>query len=134
MSKEYYKQDLCNSDGNCKLYNPLQTNGQCVYYNEWCELKDKVADLEAKLAEKEDRISRLQFEVQQALSNSLGNVIKELWEFDKQAKISFCIEQLEKVKSFSISSENNGWCETHKDWLDIVEFIDNQIKAIKEME
>lgn len=38
MTNEYYKQDLCDSENGCKLYNPLATQGQCEYYNQWCEL------------------------------------------------------------------------------------------------
>ena len=48
-----------------------------------------------------------------------------------QDKISFAVEQLEKAKSFCISAEDNGWCVTHKNWLEIVEYIDNQIKQLK---
>ena len=57
MSKEYYNQDLCDSGGRCKLYNPLLTQGKCKYYNEWCEQQDKIADLEAKLAESEKKLA-----------------------------------------------------------------------------
>lgn len=39
MTDEYYKEDLCKEDASCKLYNPLLTQGQCEYYNQWCELK-----------------------------------------------------------------------------------------------
>ena len=62
--------------------------------------------------------------------NKKDNTIYKIIDKSHQDKISFAVERLEKVKSFSISSENNGWCETHKDWLDIVEFIDNQIEQL----
>lgn len=45
-NKNYYKEDLCDGDGNCKLYNPLRTQGQCKYLNEWYEQKDKIKILE----------------------------------------------------------------------------------------
>jgi hypothetical protein len=59
------------------------------------DAENKITDLEAKLAEKDEQICRLQFEVQQALSNSLGKTIKELIEIDNQDKI----ELLEKART-----------------------------------
>lgn len=43
LEKKYYKQDLCEDAGRCKLYNPLLTQGQCEYYNKMCELIDEEA-------------------------------------------------------------------------------------------
>lgn len=96
----------------------------------------KIADLEAKLAESEKSLKCTidHYEKYCAELNS-QNVMLYASAFNykqhNQAKISFAVEQLEKAKSFCISAEDNGWCVTHKDWLDIVEYIDNQIKEIK---
>lgn len=103
------------------------------------KLQDKVADLEAKLAEKEKQLENAQnlkaIEVADELSLKLSKI-------HNQDKISFAVEQLEKVK---------GWCENHKfsDEYDYViayepdeedasgcvdylkEHIDNQISKLK---
>ena len=49
LEKKYYKQDLCEDSGRCKLYNPLLTQGQCEYYNKMCELIDEVADKDKQI-------------------------------------------------------------------------------------
>ena len=94
-------------------------------YAELRQLYDKNEELKQQLAEKEDRINRLQFEVQQALSNSLGKTIKELIDKDNQDKISFCIEKLEKVKEYNATRVYSSSL--------VDKFIDNQIKELKEM-
>lgn len=45
----YYKTDVCDGNGGCKLYNPLLTQGQCKYLNEWYEQKEKIKMLEKAL-------------------------------------------------------------------------------------
>ena len=96
------------------------------------EMLTENTKLKQQLAEKEDRISRLQFEVQQALSNSLGKTIKELIEFDNQGKISFAVEQLEKVKEF-YTTPIYDIQKPHTDVRVLLQRIDNQIKQLKEM-
>lgn len=59
------------------------------------KLQDKVADLEAKLAESGKEIALLN-----AMISTLPEHDKELEENHNQDKISFCIEQLEKVRKF----------------------------------
>lgn len=102
----------------------------------------KIEELKQQLAEKEKKLvfpNKCQIDELKQIINAEPCVVVGLDTSEVkllspiQDKILFCIEKLEEVKSFSISSENNGWCETHKDWLDIVEFIDNQIKQLKEM-
>lgn len=41
LTDKYYRQDLCKDVGRCKLYHPLFEQGQCEYYNQWCELKQE---------------------------------------------------------------------------------------------
>lgn len=120
MSKENYNRDLCDGDGRCKLYNPLQNQGQCEYYNEWCEQKQKIADLEAKLVEKEiERLREVNLEIP----------IKQMQFHHNQDKISFAVEQLEKVKeTFKIYSQDRFY--TNKQFE---QTIDNQIKQLKEV-
>ena len=78
------------------------------------KLQDKVADLEAKLAEKEKEIESLKhFKVTIGTMETNQVDISSTTYID-QDKISFAIEQLEKAKSFCISAEDNGWCVTHK--------------------
>ena len=49
LEKKYYKQDLCEDAGRCKLYNPLLTQGQCEYYNKMCELIDEVSEKDKQI-------------------------------------------------------------------------------------
>ena len=60
LEKKYYKQDLCEDAGRCKLYNPLLTQGQCEYYNKMCELIDEVAEKDKEIEELKTRVSELQ--------------------------------------------------------------------------
>lgn len=115
------------------------------------DLEQKISDLETKLAEMTEKYNacqearKLEIEFNQQdkaeLKQQLAEKEKELkaketlnqiFKDNRETKISFAVEQLEKAKSFCISAEDNGWCITHKDWLDIVEYIDNQIKELKE--
>lgn len=88
-------------------------------------------DLKAKLAEKEKEIESLKHVKVTIGTMETNQVDISSTTYIDQDKISFAVEQLEKAKSFCISAEDNGWCVTHKNWLEIVEYIDNQIKAIK---
>lgn len=56
LTDKYYRQDLCEDVGRCKLYHPLFEQGQCEYYNQWCELKQKNKQLREKLAIKDRMI------------------------------------------------------------------------------
>ena len=115
------------------------------------EKDQQIADLEAKLAEKEKEnltlFSMLYETLEKQGCENIVSTIEQMTNLtlEKQSnwfkgncvkdqnKISFAVEQLEKAKSFCISAEDNGWCVTHKNWLEIVEYIDNQIKQLKEM-
>ena len=59
--------------------------------------------------------------------DDLFNTLKTMQEKQNQDKISFCIEQLEKVKRHII--EDTIWELTYDD---VLEIVDNQIKQLKE--
>ena len=60
LEKKYYKQDLCEDAGRCKLYNPLLTQGQCEYYNKMCELFEELAIYKRALElENEERFKNI---------------------------------------------------------------------------
>lgn len=93
--------------------------------------EDTIKFLKQQLAEKEDRITRLQFEVQQALSNSLGKTIKELVDKDNKDKISFAVEKLEKVKAElvnNVSPVNLSYTEYVQE---VFNKLNNQIEELK---
>ena len=126
------------------------------------ELRDKIADLEAKLAEKEQELNdlcqnydfqlndfsrevyRLQQrekslqeqlaekekeieEMHKQLSYCESLLLRECKECDNQYKISFAVEQLEKVKELCI--KDMTICE---DYFAIEKILDQQIKELKE--
>lgn len=99
---------------------------------------NKIADLEAKLAEKEEEIEELKLKLD-IRAISLQNFNIERMQAN-QDKISFCIEQLEKVKEKILSYEN-----VYYQFLEsgakvpvvclenfrVKQTIDNQIKSLK---
>ena len=89
------------------------------------------AQLKQQLAEKEKEIESLKHVKVTIGTMETNQVDISSTTYIDQDKISFAVEQLEKAKSFCISAEDNGWCVTHKNWLEFVEYNDNQIKAIK---
>ena len=121
------RQQLAESENKCR---------ECKHLNKKIELniKNKLmaenCELQKQLAEKEEEYQSFK-KIADENVNYLKNRILEETKNYNQDKISFAVEQLEKAKSFCISAEDNGWCVTHKNWLEIVEYIDNQIKAIK---
>ena len=143
MSSMNFTCDVCGREVfSCTFINGMKFCAKC-YQETFGETdKDrKIADLEAKLAEKEKEIS----EVLAKQSITCLNTIKKAY----QDKISFAVEQLEKVKNKieskvesiykilddlnikiageSTSRELNAYEEIAKD-------IDNQIKQLKEKE
>ena len=151
MSSMNFTCDVCGREVfSCTFVNGMKFCAKC-YQETFGETdKDrKIADLEAKLAEKEKEnltlFSMLYETLEKQGCENIVSTIEQMTNLtlEKQSnwfkgncvkdqdKISFAVEQLEKAKSFCISAEDNGWCVTHKNWLEIVEYIDNQIKAIK---
>ena len=98
-------------------------------------LKTKVADLEAKLAEKDKEIEKLQHyndRLAQGIYHSYGeHFISKV----KQDKISFAVEKLKEVKKllekeYRYDVEESDFAVVYE--VDIDEIIDNQIKLLKE--
>ena len=79
-------------------------------------LEKEIAELKQQLAEKDEAHMK-------AMENALNDFLTLRQELN-QDKISFAVEQLEKVKEFL----KTNWM----DGIDIDEFIDNQIKQLKE--
>lgn len=91
------------------------------------KLQDKVADLEAKLAEKEKEISNLNGLVRERdkrIKNLKTNK-KRVIEHKNKTKISFAVEQLERLKVKLHIIHTNGYLKA------IDEEIDDQIKKLK---
>ena len=143
MSKE--KQCKC-----CKEYwwemNIHSQSGLCP------NCYDYVADLEAKLAEKVEQVKQLKLDLGMYKSvnefiNVYGiekarEVLLQTEQTKKQDKISFCVEQLEKVKENLKQEDEDVWAVTglpmdyckgyEKCYVNTTHFIDNQIKQLKE--
>ena len=98
---------------------------------------EQIADLEAKLAEKEKEIKlnetfyEHELKVARDFAKQRDKYSLELVEKvrkNNQDKILFCIEQLEKVKEFNRKVWGTEYAEK-----EVNEYIDNQIKQLKEM-
>lgn len=86
------------------------------------DLEHKISDLEAKLAEKEKELTA---------KETLNQIFKD----NREAKISFALEQLEKVKEYIHGKYlDETWHNkiVDEDREDTHDFIDNQIKQLKE--
>ena len=102
------------------------------------ECQSQISDLETKLAEKEkeienlyDRLNSKQKFYEMSLEKDYKEYLSRLYKLEKQCdkdKVSFTIEQLEKVKSVINTSVRDD----HIIWdFDIKAHIDNQIKQLK---
>ena len=98
------------------------------------KLKQQIADLEAKLAEKDKEIAYLTKQVKK-FNNEAQKYFEDAYcnDFHNQDKISFCVEKLEKVKEFCdgmkwamvhLTKENTQTIQT------VLDEIDNQIKQL----
>ena len=87
---------------------------------------NKISDLEAKLAEKDKELAYMT-EQAKKFNNEAQKYFEDAYcnDFHKRDKISFAVEQLEKVKEFvnDIYGEYSASV--------ITNFIDNQIKSLK---
>lgn len=95
---------------------------------------NKISDLEAKLAEKDKEISNLNGLVRERdkqIKNLKTNK-KKVIEHKNKTKISFAVEQLEKVKSYIITDEKDIFGANYlmKSGY-VLDFIDDQIKELK---
>lgn len=90
--------------------------------------KQTIADLEAKLAEKDKNNKLLE-----AMISTLPEHDKELEERHNQDKIEFAVEQLEKVKEIIAIHTKDLWTYESDYICNILcNEIDNQIKQLKE--
>ena len=108
-----------NPDARCQL---LDAYLACVILNE----QDKENhQLKQQLAEKERQVKKLNNETQKYFEDAYCN------DFHNQDKISFAVEQLEKVKSaFGLINSKLDKVETIKEYI---HYIDHQIKQLKEL-
>lgn len=142
MSKEWFIKEggqVCFKSENCELNGwDTQSLVDCLKGKEI-----KIADLEAKLADKEEEIkqlnniiliSQLQAPKEQIL-NIIGNSCCQY--NPKQDKILFALEKLEKVKEFFLEEHRDEEMDTDyiitKDACQIAEYLLDQIKQLKEM-
>lgn len=153
MSKEFQIRDgnliasfdLENEDGDidfCKLlkvsHGVADEIGMFVDYvaiNKIIKDQSKqISDLEAKLAEKEKEIERIKTNYVGGVQNAnlATSAFKDLYYKEHQDKISFAVEQLEKVKVALKTFEfnYNGVIDCCEDY--VFDIIDNQIKQLKE--
>ena len=95
--------------------------------NQWFTLYNTLKNYreanEQKLAEKEKRIKKLNYEAQKYYEDAYCN------DFHNQDKISFAVEQIVKTKETLIEFlQDEGFYEN--EWYDLFEKIDNQIKQL----
>lgn len=123
----------------CTFVNGMKFCAKC-YQETFGETdKDrKIANLEAKLAEKDKEIERLnlEFETQEDWQEKWQKLYDETCNLT-QDKISFAVEQLEKVKEFFLEEHRDEEMDTDyiitKDAGEIADYLLAQIKQLKEM-
>lgn len=125
---QQFKQLLCLSDSN-------------KVYEKYFELKQQLAekDKEIEQLRKFDDLNKTFFNLFRTAFkepdkvDDLFNTLKTIQEKQDQDKISFCIEQLEKVKNYMITDEKDMFGANYlMKSAYVLEFIDNQIKQLKE--
>lgn len=87
-----------------------------------CDYEEEDRKLKQQLAEKENRIKKLNIEAQKYFEDAYCN------DFHNQDKISFAVEQLEKVKELLYPELRFDYSL----YLRVMHEIDNQIKQLKE--
>ena len=118
---------ICN-----KCYDEMFRSGDAIIRS----LTNKISDLEAKLAEKDKEIERLnlEFETQEDWQEKWQKLYDETCNLT-QDKISFCIEQLKKVKKdidcYMAIREGDLPSNIECLLLDFADKIDNQINGLK---
>lgn len=99
------------------------------------KLQDKIADLEAKFAEKAKEISEY-VKIVDDLHKQLSDKCDFCDKTKDRDKISFATEQLEKVKKFFLEEHRDEEMDTDyiitKDAGEIADYILDQIKQLKE--
>lgn len=143
MSKETKIRIEC-----CEIWNNLKDKTKMIDY--LIESKKQIADLEAKLAESEE-CRDFNAEMWTRFANKCKDLTKQLaekekerheewktgkewkwaWQKERNNKISFAVEQLEKAKG---KIQHNILFVNCDDYVNVIEEIDNQIKQLKEQE
>ena len=143
----YWKQIGVLEEENKKLKEFIEKRENC---NEWLTMKDnenlqyEVNQLKHQLAEKEkEKEKEKELEYYKKQTKKFNNEAQKYFEdaycndFHTQDKISFCIEQLEKVKE-EIGNKIDTFIDIYENRCvetgDLEFFINNQIKQLKEME
>jgi hypothetical protein len=104
------------------------------------EQQNKITDLETKLAEKDKENDFLKLQTKEYLEKGMLIVRQQdllaIDEKHNQDKISFAVEQLEKVKEWFISNSTHDYCNNAVliDYTipSVVGLLDNKIKQLKE--
>ena len=95
------------------------------------KMDKQISDLEAKLAEKERQIKKLNNEAQKYFEDAYCN------DFHNQEKISFCIEKFQETKKSLrdkvclMGNDTHYYPQNAIHWQDVVAIIDNQINELK---
>lgn len=145
MDKEFY--DKYGKELDCKSCIGLQecsTNSNIPLCDKGYRrfAKDKIADLETELAEKDKEIDRLKnlFELNNEVVINQG---KEIFDLrvqvlqQKQNQTQLTIQELEKVKVslkdkiLMMKNEEHSYLQKVVTWYDICDQINNQIKELK---
>ena len=96
-------------------------------------LMDKNSQLKQQLDEKEKELSEY-VKIVDDLHKQLSDKCDFCDKTKDQDKISFAVEQLEKVKNYMITDEKDMFGANYlMNSIYVLEFIDNQIKQLKEM-
>ena len=127
---------VCDSCGRevygCNIVNGMKFCAKC-YQETFGETdKDKqIAELQKQLAEKDKELSEY-VKIVDDLHKQLSDKCEFCDKTKDQDKISFAIEQLEKVKGLIANHTQELWtCENDDIDLVLYEEIDNQIKELK---
>lgn len=117
-------------------YSEIYEFEDTCYYEQLVEMKNqKIADLEAKLSEKDKQLEKLKSE-NHALISDYAYQEADMFELTQklaiqdQDKISFAVEQLTLFKNTIVNKMNNPYSLNIKH---ILSDFDNQIKQLKEM-
>lgn len=136
---------ICNNCYN-KLYKSDEQKYVDILHKENSELlvnslaeKDKqIAELKQQLEEKDEEIAYLTKQVKK-FNNEAQKYFEDAYcnDFNNQDKISFAVEQLEKVKEFFLEEHRDEEIDTDyiitKDAGEIADYLLDQIKQLKEM-
>ena len=131
------EQKLAESEKNVEFYKERYSDATTSAYGadlmakdyQW-HLEKEIAELKQQLAEKEEEIKKLEFLQFESEENKL---ILATSKRITQDKISFAVEQLEKVKEFVRDNASYVMGDFASVWEDdLLNELDNQIKQLKE--